>query len=725
MSRLRIYELARELNKNSKELAAIAQQLGFDVKNHMSTLEADQVAMVKKHLEQPPAPKTEKKTAEPAEKPEKKAEATHQQRKQKKTLPRQTEGAKKPPALKQGETKKAAAKQKEGGKKPAPKQERAKKPAKPAAKQKDSKKGEAGKKPVQLKQASYTIAQLEKVFELPAAQLIKSLMSLGVMANINQQLDIDTVEILAAQCGIPYEITAKDHSAAAPRFEVGDLTQTQRSPVVTVMGHVDHGKTSLLDAIRKANVTASEAGGITQHIGAYQVEHQGKTIVFLDTPGHEAFTAMRARGAKVTDVAILVVAADEGVLPQTVEALNHAKAAGVPVIVALNKMDKPGANPERVKQQLSQYNLVPEDWGGDTIFVEVSALTGLGLDSLLEMILLVAELQELTAAPNRLAEGSVIEAKLDKGRGPVATVLVQQGTLHVGDTVVCGSAFGKVRAMFNDRGKKVDSAGPSVPVEILGLSDVPLAGETLLATPDDKTARAMANENSSRIREANLSSRDKVSLEDMFQQLGQDQTQELNLLLKTDVQGTTEALKQSLTKLEVKNVKLSIIHEGVGAITSSDVMLASASRAIIIGFNVRPDTNALKLAEEENVDIRLYRVIYDVIDDIKAALEGMLEPEMTEKVLGRAEVRHLFKHSRVGTIAGCYVTDGKVTNNAMGRLLRDGKIVHQGRISSLKRFKEDVKEVSSGYECGIMLENYNDIKEGDEIEAFTMVEEKQ
>lgn len=726
MSKLRIYELARELNRNSKEIIAVALELGLDVKNHMSTLEPDQITRVTKQIREP-EPAAKPRAAKPAKKADKakagkeikspatkqlaKKPATPKKEKAKKDVPPQKREEKTGAKARDGEKPRGKTKDKKVAAK-------AKEKAIPAPKQK-------AKKQVKLKQDSYTVAQLEKIFKIPAAQLIKSLMSLGVMANINQSLDLDTIEILAAQWDISCEITSGEGAAATPRFDVGDQQQTQRSPVITVMGHVDHGKTSLLDAIRKANVTASEAGGITQHIGAYQVDHQGKTIVFIDTPGHEAFTAMRARGAQVTDVAILVVAADEGVLPQTIEALNHAKAAKVPIIVALNKMDTPGANPERVKQQLSQYQLVPEDWGGDTIFVEVSAITGQGLDTLLEMILLVAEMQELTAAENRLAEGTVVDAKLDKGRGSVATVLIQQGTLHVGDSVVCGVAFGKVRAMFDHRGQKVDAAGPSVPVEILGLSDVPPAGAVLLATPDDKTARTLAEENASRRRDAVLTPRDKISLDEMFQQMGMEQEQQLNLLVKADVQGTTEALKQSLDKIDVKAVKLNVIHEGVGAITSSDVMLASASQAIIIGFNVRPDTSALKLAEEEKVEIRQYKVIYEVIDDIKAALEGLLEPEMTEKVLGRAEVRHLFKHSRVGTIAGCYVTDGKITNNAIGRLLRDGKVTHESRISSLKRFKEDVKEVNNGYECGIMLENYNDIKEGDEIEAFTMVEDRQ
>jgi translation initiation factor IF-2 len=670
---MRIYELARELNLDSKDILKASIDLGFEVKNHMSNLESEQVQAVRKALVKPAEKKQPEKTKSNKPAPKKQA--------------------------------------------PSPKPVKAKQEKRPESKP---------QAPVKIASAGQTVAELEQLFNLPATQLIKALMSLGVMASINQQLDADTVEILAAQIGIQTEIEKTREELEKERFAEMKTSQAEdaveRSPVVTVMGHVDHGKTSLLDSIRNANVTAGEAGGITQHIGAYQVVHNGKTIVFLDTPGHEAFTAMRARGTKITDLAILVVAADEGVMPQTIEALNHAKAADVPVIVALNKMDKPGANPEKVKQQLANHGLMPEEWGGDTIFAEVSALSGAGIDNLLEMILLSAEMMELKASPNCLAEGTVIEAKMDKGRGPVATVLIQQGTLTVGDSIVCGSAFGKVRAMFNDRGQRLQSSGPSVPVEILGLSDVPPAGKIFQAVADDKTARTEALDYSQEQRETNMT-KTKVSLEDIFKQMEEAQLKELNLLLKSDVQGTTEALKQSLNKIKVQDIKVNIIHDGVGAINQSDVSLASASGAIIIGFNVRPDAQAQRLAEEEEVEIRLYRVIYDVIDDVRMALTGMLEPVLKEKVLGRVEVRNTFRHSKVGTIAGCYVLDGKVTNRALGRLLRDGVIVYEGKLSSLKRFKEDVKEVSSGYECGIILENYNDIKEGDQIEFYAMVEE--
>lgn len=673
MTKMRIYELARELNLDSKEILKASLDLGFEVKNHMSNLETGQAQAVRKALAKPAEKKQPEKTKSNKSAPKKQA--------------------------------------------PSPKPAKARQETLLEAKPRT---------PVKIAAAGHTVAELEQLFNLPATQLIKALMSLGVMASINQQLDADTVEILAAQIGIATEIEKTPEELERERFAEMKTSQAEdaieRSPVVTVMGHVDHGKTSLLDIIRNANVTAGEAGGITQHIGAYQVVHNGKTIIFLDTPGHEAFTAMRARGTKITDLAILVVAADEGVMPQTIEALNHAKAADVPIIVALNKMDKPGANPEKVKQQLSNHGLMPEEWGGDTIYAEVSAITGAGIDNLLEMILLSAEMMELKASANRLAEGTVIEAKVDKGRGPVATVLIQQGTLTVGDSIVCGSAFGKVRAMFNDRGQRLHSSGPSVPVEILGLSDVPPAGKIFQAVADDKTARAEAMDYSQEQRETNMT-KTKVSLEDIFKQMEEAQLKELNLLLKSDVQGTTEALKQSLNKIKVQDIKVNIIHDGVGAINQSDVSLASASGAIIIGFNVRPDAQAQRLAEEEEVEIRLYRVIYDVIDDVRMALTGLLEPVLKEKILGRVEVRNTFRHSKVGTIAGCYVLDGKVTNRALGRLLRDGVIVYEGKLSSLKRFKEDVKEVSSGYECGIMLENYNDIKEGDQIEFYAMVEE--
>lgn len=691
MTKMRIYELARELESDSKNIIKIALDMGFEVKNHMSNLDAAQIEAVRKAFAKPQPAKTKKAQLQPD-----KAQKVKPQ-------PDKAQKAKSQPA-------KAAARQKAD----MPRETKARK--EPAV-----------KKSVLISAAGHTVAELEQLFDMPVTQIMKALMSLGVMAHINQQLDSDTVEILAAHLGIEAEVEKSAEELKAERLAAMKTSSAadavERPPVVTVMGHVDHGKTSLLDYIRNANVTAGEAGGITQHIGAYQVVHDGRKIVFLDTPGHEAFTAMRARGTKITDIAILVVAADEGVMPQTVEALNHAKAADVPIIVAVNKMDKPGANPERVKQQLSNHGLVPEEWGGDTIFVEVSATAGTGIDTLLEMILLSAEMMELKASPDRLAEGTVIEAKVDKRRGPVATILIQQGTLTIGDPIVCGAAFGKVRAMFDDRGNRLDSAGPAVPVEVLGLSDVPPAGEIFQAVADDKTARSEA-EGFGQEQSQTSMRKTRVSLEDIFKQMEESQVKELNLLLKSDVQGTNEAIKQSLSKIKVEDIKVNIIHDGVGGINQSDVTLASASGAVIIGFNVRPDAQAQRLAEEENVEIRLYRVIYDLIDDVKLALKGMLEPEYKEKILGRVEVRNTFRHSKVGTIAGCYVLDGKVTNRALGRLLRDGVIIYEGKIASLKRFKDDVKEVNTGYECGIMLENFNDIKEGDEIEFYAMVEEK-
>jgi translation initiation factor IF-2 len=555
-----------------------------------------------------------------------------------------------------------------------------------------------------------------------AAEVIKKLMGLGIMATINQEIDAETVQIIADDFGFEINIKPEENEetmllAAETEDKPEDLLP--RPCVVTVMGHVDHGKTSLLDAIRETNVTSTEAGGITQHIGAYQVERNNKKITFVDTPGHEAFTAMRARGAKVTDIAILVVAADDGVMPQTIEAINHAKAAGVPIIVAVNKIDKDNAVPEKVKQELTKHELVVEEWGGDTISVNVSALKREGIDELLEMILLVSEMAELKANPNRPAKGTIIEAELDKARGPVATLLVQNGTLRVGDSIVSGAAFGKVRAMMDERGRKVEKAEPSQPVVVLGFHDVPQAGDIFQALDDEKLARYVAEKRLSKKREEELKVAPRVSLDDLFKQIQAGNVKELTIIVKADVQGSVEALKQSLDRLSTDEVKINLIHGGVGAVTETDIMLASASNAIVIGFNVRPDSNVRKAAEAEQVDIRLYRVIYDAIDDIKAAMSGLLDPEFKEVVLGRVEVRQLFKVSKVGTIAGCYVTEGKITRDAGIRVIRDGIVIHEGKMDSLKRFKDDVKEVSQGYECGIMLEKFNDLREHDFIEAFT------
>ncbi|MDR3563574.1 MAG: translation initiation factor IF-2, partial [Negativicutes bacterium] len=564
-----------------------------------------------------------------------------------------------------------------------------------------------------------TVKDVAQKMAREVSEVIKKLMTLGIMATINQEIDLETATILAGEFGVTVEeLPPEVDPTLISEIEDEDANLLPRPPVVTIMGHVDHGKTSLLDVIRQANVTASEAGGITQHIGAYQVMFSGKRIVFLDTPGHEAFTAMRARGAQVTDIAILVVAADDGVMPQTIEALNHAKSANVPIIVAINKMDRPGANPERVKQQLSEHGVIPEDWGGDTIMVPVSAHAKTGLTDLLDMILLVAEMRDLKANPNRRAQGTIIEAQLDKGRGPVATVLVQKGTLHIGDTIIAGTAFGKVRALNNDRGEKVKKALPSTPVEMLGLSDVPQAGD-ILHVVDERTARAIAEKRQAKKRTEEMGQTQKITLDDLFKHIQEGTIKDLNIVVKADVQGSIEALRQSLQSLKNKEVRVNIVHSGVGAINESDVMLASASNALIIGFNVRPDANARKAADNEKVDIRTYRVIYDAINDVEAAMTGMLAPEYKEVILGKVEVRQVISVPK-GVVAGSYVLEGKITSTAQVRIIRDGIVIHEGKLESLRRFKDDVKEVATGYECGITIEKFRDVKESDIIEAFTM-----
>lgn len=594
-----------------------------------------------------------------------------------------------------------------GGKKPAPKQQQA---------------------PVEIVRPTYVeigesinVQEFSKLIKREVNEVIKALFMLGVMVTINQDIDFDTAQLIGDNFGVEVGQKAPEEDPTEiPEVDDPPEKRVPRPPVITVMGHVDHGKTSLLDAIRKTNVTSHEAGGITQHIGAYKVNYQGKQIVFLDTPGHEAFTAMRARGAQVTDVAILVVAADDGVMPQTIEAINHAKAAKVPIIVAINKIDRPGANPDHVKQQLAEHELIPEDWGGDTIMVPVSAHQKTGISDLLEMILLVAEMQELKANPNLPAHGTIIEAQLDKGRGPVATVLVQRGTLHIGDTIIAGTSYGKVRAMINDRGEKVKKALPSTPVEVLGLNDVPAAGDILDST-DEKTARGVAEKRIAKKKEEEIKLNSKVSLDDLFQRIKEGEIKELNIVVKADVQGTIEALKASLEKIKNDEVKVAVVHAGVGAITESDVMLASAANALIIGFNVRPDANARKAAETEKVDVRTYRVIYDALNDVEAAIKGMLAPKFKEVIQGRVEIRQLITISKL-KIAGCYVVEGKVTNSSKVRVVRDGIVVHEGVIESLRRFKDDVKEVAQGFECGITLEKFSDLKEGDIFEVYDMEE---
>ena len=567
---------------------------------------------------------------------------------------------------------------------------------------------------------SISVGELAKRLGIKANDLIKSLMKMGMMVTINHQLDYDTAAILASEHDYEVENVAVDLDEILESTVDAPETLQKRPPVVTIMGHVDHGKTSLLDGIREANVIAGEAGGITQHIGAYDVELNGRKITFLDTPGHEAFTAMRARGAKVTDIVVLVVAADDGVMPQTKEAINHSKAAGVPIIVAINKIDKPGAKPDRVKQELTDQGIVSSDWGGDVTMVEVSAKQRLNLDGLLEMILLQADLMELTANPNKLAKGTIVEGKLDKGRGPVATVLVQEGTLKTGDYCVVGVHSGRVRAMQNDRGEKVTEAGPSMPVELVGLSGVPEAGDIFVAMKDEKQAKEIATLRQIKMREVEFAKHTKLSLDDLYKRIQSGEVKDLNVVVKGDVQGSVEAVSDSLRKLSTDAIRLNVIHSAVGAVTETDVNLAAASNAIIIGFNVRPEVKALGHADREGVDIRLYSIIYDAVEDVKKAMEGLLEPTFKEKFLGRVEIRDVFSVPKIGNVAGCYVTDGKMVRNAQVRLLRDNVVMYEGKMSSLRRFKDDVKDVASGYECGIGLENYNDIKVGDIIEAFEM-----
>ncbi len=568
-----------------------------------------------------------------------------------------------------------------------------------------------------------SVGELATRLKVTASEVIKKLMMLGVMANVNQIVDYETAYLIADELGakVNHEVTVTIEEKLFDETEDTEENLVGRAPVVVVMGHVDHGKTSILDAIRHANVTAGEAGGITQHIGAYSVNVNGQPITFLDTPGHEAFTAMRARGAQATDIAILVVAADDGIMPQTVEAINHAKAAGLDIVVAINKMDKPAANPDNVKQELTKYDLIPEEWGGDIICVPVSALTKKGIDNLLESVLMVAEMKELKANPNRRAKGIVIEAKLDRGRGPVATILVQNGTLKAGDTIIAGTAVGRVRAMKDDKGNNVNTAGPSVPVEIIGLAEVPTAGDEFNAVEDERMARELADKRKAKIKEDEFKANAKVSLDDLFAQISEG-AKELNVIVKADVVGSAEAVKASLEKLSNEEVKVRVIHSAVGGITENDVTLASASNAIVVGFNVRPDRVALDSAERQKVDVRTYRIIYECIEEITAAMRGLLAPVFKEELLGHAEVRQTIRVPNVGTIAGCYILDGKITRKAQIRVLRDSVVIFEDKISSLRRFKDDVKEVADGYECGVGLEKFNDIKEGDILEAFEMVE---
>ncbi|MBY0755579.1 translation initiation factor IF-2 [Clostridium sardiniense] len=672
MSKIRVHELAKELGISSKELIdLLMDEFNIEVKNHMSVIEDEDAELIKELLS----------NVAPAENVVEEYEKIADEEANK--------GAKKKKKFKKDDD------------------------AEENSEDAEAKVIEIGE--------TITVKELAEKLNKPTADVIKTLIFTGVMAGINQEVDFETAEKVCEKYEVLIE--KKEESAELDAVEVEEDSEEnlqKRPPIITVMGHVDHGKTSLLDAIRKAKVTATEAGGITQHIGAYTVNVNGEEITFLDTPGHEAFTAMRARGAQITDVVILVVAADDGIMPQTKEAINHCKAAGVPMVVAINKIDRPNANIDRVKQELTEHGLVAEDWGGDTVCVPVSAKQGEGIDTLLEMVLLTSEMLELKANPDRKAKGTVIEAKLDKGRGSVASLLVQNGTLHVGDSILVGATYGRIRAMFDDTGKKIKSAGPSIPVEILGLSEVPAAGDRFNQVKDEKTARNMAEIRKEKDKTDSLNARHRVSLEDLYSQIKEGTVKELDIVVKADVQGSVEAIRQSLEKLSTDDVKVRVIHGGVGAITETDISLATASNAIVIGFNVRPDSNSVAAAEREGVDVKTYRIIYDAIEDVKSAMIGMLEPEYKEVILGKAEVRETYKISSVGTIAGCYVLDGKITRNSDIRIIRDGIVVFESTLASLKRFKDDAKEVRSGYECGLSVEKFNDLKEGDIIEAYTM-----
>ncbi|ALX47471.1 translation initiation factor IF-2 [Lentibacillus amyloliquefaciens] len=715
MSKMRIYEYAKQNNTTTKEVIQYLKDLNIDVKNHMSTVSIETIVELDKKFN-----------------PKKKDENTKSnQQKQHQNVSNQSGNSNNKPKKNnpnnhktKDQSQNRRGQQNRNNKHKNNKKGKSNNSA-PGSKQQKQQQKPAKKTPEKITYSeTLTVTDLAHKLNKDTSEILKKLMFLGVMANKNQDLDDDTVELLCDEFGVAVEkeIILEDTDFDKYLEEDNPANLVERPAVVTIMGHVDHGKTTLLDSIRETKVTAGEAGGITQHIGAYQIENDGKKITFLDTPGHAAFTSMRSRGAQITDIAVLVVAADDGVMPQTVEAINHAKAAEVPIIVAVNKMDKEGANPDRVMQELTEYELIPEDWGGETIFVNLSAVKHEGIDDLLEMLVLVTEMEELKANPNAHAFGTVIEAQLEKGRGSVATLLIQNGTLHVGDSVVVGDAFGRVRAMVNDEGRRVKTADPSTPVEITGLNHVPQAGDQFLVFKDEKKARQVGEARQQKHIQENRSESSKVSLDDLFEQIKEGDMKEINIVIKADVQGSAEALASSISKIDVEGVKIKIIHTGVGAIKESDIILASASNAVVIGFNVRPDANAKKAAESEKVDVRLHRVIYKAIEEMESAMKGMLDPEYEEKVIGQVEVRETFKVSKIGTIAGSYVTDGKVTRNSGVRLIRDGVVKFEGEIDSLKRYKDDVKEVAQNYECGITIKNFNDIKEGDMIEAFVMEE---
>ncbi|MCA1028510.1 MULTISPECIES: translation initiation factor IF-2 [Cytobacillus] len=707
MSKIRVYEYAKKHNLSSKDVITKLKEMNIEVSNHMTTLEPGEVTKLdgiyNKQEEKQPQ-KQQSAQAQPANNQKNKPAGAPKGNRNKPNNNNNNNKNQKP--------------NRNNNQKNKPKNKGQKPPQPPAPKK-------VKELPEKITfTESLTVGELAKKLHREPSEIIKKLFMLGVMATINQELDKDSIELIAGEYGVDVEeevlVDVTDLEAYFTEDEETNLEE--RPSVVTIMGHVDHGKTTLLDSIRHTKVTAGEAGGITQHIGAYQVEDKGKKITFLDTPGHAAFTTMRARGAKITDITILVVAADDGVMPQTIEAINHAKAAEVPIIVAVNKMDKEAANPDRVMQELTEHGLVPEAWGGDTIFVPISAIKGDGIDELLEMILLVGEVEEYKANPNRNAVGTVIEAQLDKGRGSVATLLVQNGTLKVGDPIVVGNTFGRVRAMVNDLGRRVKTAGPSTPVEITGLNDVPQAGDRFAVLEDEKSARQVGEARAQLALQAQRSEKSRVSLDNLFEHMKEGEMKDINIVVKADVQGSAEALTSALNKIDVEGVKVRILHTGAGAINESDITLAAAFNAIVIGFNVRPDTNAKRAAEAEDVDIRLHRIIYNVIEEIELAMKGMLDPEFEEKIIGQAEVRQTFKVSKIGTIAGSYVTEGKITRDSGIRLIRDGVVIFEGEIDALKRFKDDAKEVATNYECGITIKNYNDVKEGDIIEAYIMQE---
>lgn len=690
MAKVRIYELAKELEVSNKELISVLMdEFGVEAKNHMSVIDEEDADLIKELYEEQKKEAAEKKEIIEEYESKINEDISKQQRKNSK--------------IRKGGNKKN-----------------------------EEKVDETPDEVIEMEE-TIVVKDLADKLKKPVVEVIRALIFQGVMASVNQEVDFKTAEKLVDSFGsiavlkeqnVGDVAEEQEDEIDALEDEASEAKETKRPPIVTVMGHVDHGKTSLLDAIKKSKVTATEAGGITQHIGAYTVDVNGERITFLDTPGHEAFTSMRARGAQVTDIVILVVAADDGIMPQTVEAINHCKAAEVPMIIAINKMDKESANPDRVKQELTEYGLVAEDWGGDTICVPVSAHTKEGLDNLLEMITINAEMLELKADANRRAKGTVIEAKLDKGRGPVASILVQNGTLKSGDSIIVGTTYGRIRAMIDDKGNNTKEAGPSMPVEILGLSEVPAAGDRFTVVRDEKTARIMAESRKEKIRQEHFQTSNRVSMENLYNQIQEGKVKELSVIVKADVQGSAEAVKQSIEKLSTDNVKVRVIHGAVGAITETDVSLAYASNAIIIGFNVRPDNNAIAVAERDNVEIKTYRIIYDALDDIKSAMIGMLEPEYKEVVIGRCEARQVYKISNVGTIAGCYVLNGKIARNCKVRVLRDGIVITESTLASLKRFKDDVKEAATGYECGLSIDKFNDIKEGDIIEGYIMEEIK-